>query len=264
MTELERKMLREVAALDLPPLPDDASPITEAEVAALPPAARRYLRFMGVVGSARVRAFAMRARGRFLFDGAWVPCECAQYNRRAPIARVFHMTLRVKSVVPVYVRDLYLAGHGRMSGRVLDLVSMVDDAREEVSVGECVTYLNDAVLMAPSMLLSPEVAWSHVDDGAFDLALTDAGRTVRARVFVDAAGAVTDFSTTDRYYVAAGDKGPPTRTEWRTPVDAWQAREGPCLPQTARAVWMLPGGALPYVELEFELDGFDVDPPLPV
>ncbi len=256
LTGLERKLLGEVSALGLPTVTGDPPAVTDDELAALPAAAQRYLRFMGVVGRPRERSFLMRMEGRFLIGGQWVPCECAQYNALEPVARVFHMRLRVKGIVPTYVRDSYLRGQGHMLGRVLDAVAVVDDASEEVTVGECVTWLNDAVLMAPSMLLTPAVAWGDAGDGAFDLALTDAGRTVRARVFVDAGGAVTDFSTTDRFYAAPGSKTPPARAEWRTPVEGWQLHGGKRLPTAGRAVWMLPEGPLPYADFTFDARAF--------
>ncbi len=261
LTRLERKLLHEVSALGLPTPVGEGPLVTEDDVAPLPPAARRYLRFMGAVGRPRVRSFLMRFEGRFLFGGEWVPCECAQYNALAPVTRVFHMRLRVKGIVPTYVRDTYHRGHGHMLGKVLDAVAMVDDASEEVTVGECVTWLNDAVLMAPSMLLAPAVAWADAGDGAFDLALTDEGRTVRARVFVDAEGAVTDFATTDRYYAPPGSKSPPARAEWRTPVAGWQSHGGRRFPTAARAVWMLPEGPLPYADFPFDPAAFFADAP---
>ncbi|MGK3991398.1 DUF6544 family protein [Sorangium sp. So ce136] len=97
------------------------------------------------------------------------------------------------------MRDTYVRGQGRMLGRMLDAFSVVDEADAKIDTGELVTYLNDAILFAPSMVLGPETTWTAVDDGAFDVALTDHGRTVAARLFVDERGAVTDFSTTDRY-----------------------------------------------------------------
>jgi predicted CoA-binding protein len=255
-TSLERKLLHEVAALGLPMGSSDEPIVTEADLAPLPAVAQRYLRFMGVVGKPREWSFTMRFEGRFLFGDEWVPSECAQYNSRLSIARIFHMRLRVKGIVPTYVRDTYYRGHGHMLGKVLDAVAMVDDASEEISVGECVTYLNDAVLMAPSMLLVPAVTWSAVGDDAFDLALTDGGRTVRARVFVNADGAVTDFATVDRYYAPPGSKDPPARAEWRTPIEGWQEHDGRRFPTSARAVWMLPAGPLTYADFPFDPAAF--------
>jgi predicted CoA-binding protein len=262
-TSLERKLMKEVAQLGLPEGPDAAldRPVTEMDLAPLPKTAQRYLRFMGVLGRPRDWSFLCHLEGRFLFGGDWVPCECAQYNSGLAVARIFHMRLRVKQLVPTYVRDTYLRGQGRMLGKALDTFTVVDDTSEEVATGECVTYLNDAVLMAPSMLLVPAVTWTDAGEGAFDLALTDGGRTVRARVFVGPDGAPTDFATTDRFYAPPGQEGPPARAEWRTPVDGWQEHAGRKLPTSARAVWMLPSGPLPYVELKFDPRSFCANVP---
>lgn len=260
-TSLERKLLAEVAAESLPALPDTEPLVGEEDLAALPAAAQRYLRFMHVVGRPRDRSFLMRFEGRFLFGGEWVPCECAQLNTRAPIARFFHMRLRLKGLVPTYVRDVYVHGRGSMVGKVLDVVRMVDDTSEEVSVGECVTWLNDAVMMAPSMLLIPEVVWSDAGDSAFDLALTDGGRTVRARVVLDERGAPVDFITQDRYYAPPGSKDPPARAEWHTPIEGWQELRDRCLPTAASAVWKLASGPLPYVEFPFDPANLERDVP---
>ena len=42
-------------------------------------------------------------------------------------------------------------------------MSMADDATDKVTTGELVTYLNDALLFAPSMLLGPATTWTPVD-----------------------------------------------------------------------------------------------------
>ncbi len=256
-TSLERKLMREVAALELPAgSADTEAPVTESDLASLPAAAQRYFGFMNVVGRPRDVSFMMHFQGRFLFGKEWVPCECAQFNSRLAVARIFHMRLRVKGIVPTYVRDTYARGHGRMLGKALDSFAVVDDQSEAISIGECVTYLNDAVLMAPSMLLVPAVGFTSAGENAFDVALTDAGRTVRARVFVAADGSVTDFSTTDRFYAPPGSKSPPARAEWRTPVEGWQEHAGRRFPTRGTAVWMLPEGALRYAEFPFHPGAF--------
>ena len=111
-------------------------------------------------------------------------------------------------------RDTYLNGHGRMVGRLFDLVTIVDGRGPEFDIGELTTYLNDAILIAPSMLLGPATTWREVDDDSFDVTLTDAGRSVTGRVFVDKRGAPNDFSTTDRF---ADLPDGLVRAEWRTP-----------------------------------------------
>ncbi len=255
-TSLERKLMREVAAAALPTGPAQPETVTDSNLVGLPSSVQRYFRFMNVVGRPRDWSFTMHFEGKFLFDGAWVPCECAQYNSSLAVARIFHMRLRVKGIVPTYVRDTYLRGRGHMVGKVLDTVSLVDDSSERIAIGECVTFLNDAVLMAPTMLLSPYVTFEDAGSSAFDVVLEDSGRAVRARVFIDNEGAVTDFLTADRYYAPPRSTNPPARAEWRTPVEGWQEYQGRKLPTKARAIWMLPTGRLTYAEFPFDATCF--------
>ncbi|HVP69024.1 MAG TPA: DUF6544 family protein [Anaeromyxobacteraceae bacterium] len=94
------------------------------------------------------------------------------------------------------------------------------------------------------MLLDPNVSWAAVDDQAFDLALSDRGRTVEARVLVDPAGAVRDLRTDERVYYRARD-----RTTVRTrPVSEWVDVDGVKVPGRGQAVWHPPEGTLPYAD----------------
>jgi hypothetical protein len=45
------------------------------------------------------------------------------------VARIFVMGLRLASVVPLVGRDAYLRGHGRMLGKLLDRITVVDGQR---------------------------------------------------------------------------------------------------------------------------------------
>jgi hypothetical protein len=245
------KFIREVAALGLPTGPGPDEPVTEAALAGLPEPAQRYLRFMGVVGWPRDWSFRAHALGRFRRSATtpWQACDCWQYNTRLDPARVFHLTLKMGGVLPVLGRDTYVGGKGRMLVRLLDLVTVADGQGPEFDTGELVTYLNDAILLAPSLILGPETRWSPVDPGAFDVSFTDGATTVTGRVFVDARGAVTDFSTTDRFY--APGNATPVRTRWTTPVEGWQRAGERMIPTRGQAVWHLPFGPLPYAALTY-------------
>jgi hypothetical protein len=112
-----------------------------------------------------------------------------------------------------------------------------------------VTYLNDGVMIAPSMLLAPGVRWSAVDDQSFDIFLTDQTRTVQARVFIDEHGAPVDFETTDRFYADPKDATKVTRCRWTTPMEGFQEIDGRRLPTRGKAIWHMPGEQeLAYVD----------------
>jgi hypothetical protein len=255
---MRKKFMRELAALGLPtePGPEVArDPITEADLEPLPETARRYLRFMRVVGRARDWSFRLGFVGRFRRsrDEGWMKCEAWQYNTRLRLARIFYMQLRFFGFVPVLGRDTYADGHGRMLIRLLDLVTVGDGTGEAYDVGELVTYLNDGVMIAPTLLLVPEVQWTEVDERSFELSIADHGRTVRARVFVDERGAPTDFETTDRFYADPKDPAKATRCRWNTPIAGWQEVGGRMLPTAGKAVWHPEGKPeLAYADIVFD------------
>ncbi len=250
---MRKKFMRELKARNLPrgPLPEsNMVPVTEGDLEPLPEAARRYLRFMGVVGRPRDWSFRLGFTGRFRRSrgGAWMKCEAWQYSTRLGLARIFYIRIRSLGLVPVLARDTYAEGHGRMLIRLLDLVTVGDGTGEAYDIGELVTYLNDGVLIAPSMLLVPEVRWSPVDAGSFDVALTDHDRTVTARVFVDERGAPVNFETTDRFYSDPKDVSKATRCRWTTPVAGWREVDGRRIWKRGQAVWHLPECEFAYAD----------------
>src|SRR4051812_7568703 len=179
--------LRGVAAAGLPGRPAAADPATEAHLAPLPPVAARYLRAMGVVG--RPRTWSLRAHftGRFRRgpDQPWLPLDAWQYNSGVEVARLFRMRLLVARVASMWGWAPYRVGAGRMRGKALGRMTAADGSGPEFDIGELPTWLDDAVLLAPRMLLHPRTAWEAAGEDSFRVSVTDAGRTVGAEVFVD-------------------------------------------------------------------------------
>lgn len=258
---MRTKFMKEAARAGLPVPSGPQLRVTKAELASLPQVVQRYLRFMRVLDMdtdlecPRDWSFRCRWTGSFRLSPhqGWQRCEAWSYINRLAVARIFHMHVRVRGLIPILVRDTYLAGRGHMQGRILDLISVVDETGPELDIGELVTYLNDAILLAPSMLLGPETRWTAADEDSFDVALTDRGRTVVARVVVDKEGAPRDFLTTDRFVKDPDRPGSAMiRARWRTPVEGWQLTGGRPLPTRAQAVWELPAG--PFAYADFRID----------
>ena len=153
--QLYRRLAADVATLGVSASPP-APPVTEADLAALPEAAVRYLNFMGVAGRPPDSSFLAHVTGRFRLRPQlpWMRCEAWQYNSSPRVARLFHMRITAAGVLPMTGRDAYLRGRGRMHGKLAGLVTVADAAGPEADLSELVTYLNDAVFFAPSMLLA--------------------------------------------------------------------------------------------------------------
>jgi hypothetical protein len=254
-----RAFTRTVGTAGLPDAATSTAPVTEADLVDLPPAAAGYLRAMGVVG--RPRTWSLRAHfaGRFRRgpDRPWLPMDAWQYNSAGEVARLFRMRLMVGRVVPMWGWDTYRAGRGRMLGKALGLVPVADGSGPEFDTSELVTWLNDAVLLAPAMLLDSRTSWTAASDDSFDVSVTDAGRTVRARVFLDDEGRPRDFRTEDRF---ADLPDGLVRTPWSTPVGGWSVVDGRPRLCGAAAVWHLPDREYRYGELTLVTLALDVPP----
>jgi hypothetical protein len=251
--QLFRKFWREVAELD----GADRAPeerIHAEVLASLPEPAQRMMKFAGIVGTEPVWSLRARWYGRFRLEERqpWLDCEAWHYDLASPLTRIFHMRLRMAGVLPVLVRDCYVGGHGRTLARALDAFPVADDTSEETAIGQLVTYLNDAVLLAPSLLLGPHVSIQSAGEDSFEVALRDSGRRVSASVEVDHMGRVTQFFTNDRFMRDPARPERMRRTAWSTPVHGWQYVKGRMLPTRADAVWHVPGGG-DFCYAEFHL-----------
>jgi hypothetical protein len=248
---LRSKLFREIREFGLHGPTGSLPTVTTADLLPLPEPAQRYLRFMGVLDQPRDWSFRTSFVGRFKLkpSAPWRPCEVWQYDTSVPITRIFYMKLRFGGL-PVIGRDIYREGHGRMLGRLLDLITVIDGTGPEFDLGELVTYLNDLVLVAPSMLLVPTVTWTPIDARCFELSLTDRGNTVKAQVFLDERGAPVNFETTDRFCERPDNPKQLMRARWSTPMKGFRSVDGRQVPTRGQAVWHLPDGELTYADFE--------------
>jgi hypothetical protein len=135
-----------------------------------------------------------------------------------------------------------------MRGKLLGMVPVADGSGTEFDLSELVTWLNDAIMFAPSMLLGSHATFAATgSDDEFNVAVTDRGRTVRGRVFLDADGAPHDFSTEDRWAALSGGL---VRARWTTPFAGWRLVDGRRLPSGGAGIWHLPDGEYRYAEID--------------
>jgi hypothetical protein len=245
--QMYRRLSEEVCAAGVDTAGADPRLVTEEDRAGLPATVQRYLHAMGVVNRPRDWSFQAHITGRFRSrgQGSWMPAEVWQYNSAVQVARIFHMRIDFASVGPMVGRDSYVGGKGIMHGKLLGLVTVTHTEGPETDLSELVTYLNDAVLMAPSMLLWPNASFAPVDDRSFEVTLVDADKTVTARALLNQDGRPLNFITTDRY---ADLPGGLVRAEWTTPIDGWQHDGDRFIFTRGSAIWNMPEGPLNYLD----------------
>jgi hypothetical protein len=249
---IQRRLADDVRQVGLREGPPHPARVTDADLIALPEPAERFLRFMGVPDRPRDQAFATRFVGQIRMrpDRGWMPFHAWQFNAADPVTRINRMRIDVARIIPMFGTDTYVHRSGRMHGKVLGLITVADGEGPEFDLGELVTYVNDAAMLAPSMLLTPNCEWTTVDDDSFDVTFTDGDNVVRARLVVDDVGRLVDFHTDDRWFAGTD---PPTQTPWSTPIGGWTTTaDGRPVPSFGSAVWHLPDGDFTYVRGRFD------------
>jgi hypothetical protein len=234
------------------------SPVTEADLEALPPPVQRYLRAAGVIGQPRVANVRVRLHGRIRSGAAsrWMSLRAEQYNFVERRKRFFFLTSSMFGVaVQGYHR--YADRSASMDIKVAGLVPVAHAAGDEMLQSETVTLLNDMCLFAPATLLDPALAWEGIDSRHVRVTFTNDGVSVRALLTFNDAGELIDFASDDRYQ-ASPDGRRMTQLRWSTPVTGYR-RFGPMhLISTGEGRWHMPDGSFAYIELEVDDVAYNV------
>jgi hypothetical protein len=228
----------------------ETSPVTDAELAPLPAPVQRYLRYVGVVGQARVHGFHARFAGRIRTgpEAAWMELTGEQHDFLDPPTRLFWMRATMHGV-PVDALHAYDAEGASMRVKLLSLFPIVDAKGPDFTRAETVTILNDMCIMAPAALVAPRIRWKEIDGRHVEATYTNGPHTVRAVLVFDDSGALVDFWSDDRPSLAPdGVTFVPQR--WSTPVGDYRRRGPFLLASRGEARYAAPSGDYAYVQFD--------------
>jgi hypothetical protein len=250
----------------LPPLPPAAAPLTQADLAHLPPPLQRWLRSAGALGRPPVRAVHVSfdatlfsAPGR---SGMRGPAH--QIDILAPTPRrLFHMSTRMVGLPVQVLHDWRGDQPGReatMRVRLAGLLNLVDLSGPLLSATETVTLLNDLCAYAPSALADPArrgaFRWAPIDDHQARVTFTQGPHSVSALLTVDDSGHLVDFRSEDRGDVKANDRV--ELMPWTTPLsDFRRLDDGRTIPGAGDAVWHRADGPFVYGRFRVERVSYD-------
>jgi hypothetical protein len=237
-----------------------AVPVTDADLAHLPPPVQRYLRAVGVVGQPRVANYRVRMHGRIRSarDGRWMPFASEQYNVVHPAARMFYLDATMFAI-PVQGYHRYVGASASMRVKAAALVPVATEAGPEMTQSETVTLFNDMCLMAPATLIDPAIEWAVVDADHVRARFTNAGHTIHAELSFDAAGLLTNFVSDDRYQAATNGSGPKL-LRWSTPIPGYRTYGSVRLAAGGEGRWHDPDGEYAYIELTIDDVQYNVGP----
>lgn len=247
---------RGVAAALTPAAPDPCappSPVTEHDLAVLPPALAGYLRRTGSVGRPPVTAFRVTLRGRIRGGPGdrWMTFTGEQVSTSGPRPTRHFLLDATAAGLPVDVLHVLTDGTATMRADLLSAIPVVRGAGPSMDRGETVTLFNDLCLMAPSALVRAPVTWEALDARHVRGTYRQGGQTVRAVLAFDEAGDLVDFVSDDRLR-ASRDGRSFTPERWSTPVHGYARHDGRRLPSAASALWH-PEEGEPFVYAEMTL-----------
>lgn len=235
------------------------APVTEADLAPLPPLVQTYLRRVGVVGEPHVSSFraTFRAQLRSAPDAPWMDAVVEQHNFLDPPSRLFFMEAS-RGGVPVVAFHRYVGDHASFEVRIAGLYPIIDARGPEMDQSETVTMFNDLCLLAPAALVDARVGWEPLDAHRVRATFINAGHTIRADLIFDAEGDLVDFVSNDRY---ASDGKTSHRYPWSTPVSSYAVTSGHRLWKVAEARWHEPSGTWTYIRFVLESIEYGVGAP---
>lgn len=250
---LSAEFARRLGALEpAPPGP----PVTEADLARLPPPVQRWLRRAGVVGRPPVSLVHVTF-DTVLHSEPGSPGMSGiahQVDLLDPPQRLFFMTTRMRGL-PVEVLHDYRPEEAGMQVRGARLFDIVNLGGRDFARIESVTFLNDLCAFAPSALIRPAFAWTPIDDRSARVSARMGPHVVTATLIFDDAGDLVDFASDDRADVSGG--GVARRMRWTTPLRDHAEVGGRRVPTYGEAIWHRPEG--PFVYGRFRLRDVSFD-----
>lgn len=224
--------------------PHDDRRYDPAALDTLPAPVARYFAFALTPGQRLVRAARVRHAGSFRIRAdAWRPFTSVQQYTVDPPGFVWEATIAVGPLVPVRVRDSYVAGVGAMQARAAALAPLVNErGTPEIASAALVRYLAECVWLPTALLPEAGVSWEELDDESARATLTTGGTTVSLDVHFGLRGEIVRGTAT-RY---RDEHGTPVLRDWVCHHREYRRVDGMMIPMAGEAAWRLPERRLPY------------------
>lgn len=221
--------------------------ITEEDIDHLPPAVKRYLNYVGVVGRYRVNIADFKMHGRLKLnpESDFQDVHIKQTSGFQYISRLFYITMKLGGIG---IRGIHLYENAKaiMVIKILDLIKVADANGEYMDKGETVTVFNDFCILAPMSLIDERISWEEIDNLHVKGTFSNDGITVAAILTFDEEGRLINFYSEDRYSSTTGKNY--EKIPWSTPVSEYQIINGLNLVKRAEAVWHMEDGDFVYAD----------------
>ncbi len=136
-------------------------------------------------------------------------------------------------------------GKGKMSIKLLGLISIADASGLEMNQASLVRYLNE-IIWFPTAFLNDYIQWEPINSNSAKATISVNGLTASAVFYFNESGELENFIT-ERY---RDDHGQLVLETWSTPITEYKEINGVRIPTKGDAVYNLSSGDFKYIEVE--------------
>ncbi|AIZ64904.1 hypothetical protein PK28_00565 [Hymenobacter sp. DG25B] len=244
-TRLWNRRTEQLVAQLAGPLPGAGHQVfTMEELTGLPVPVANYFRFALQPGQALIRRARLRETGGFRAGTSWSSFTAVHHVHTLPPGFVWDARIYMLPLLPVQIRDSYVAGSGAMQGRLAGLLPVVKESnRPDLDAGALLRYLAEAVWYPTALLPSQGVTWSALDNASALATLTDGHTTVSLQFYFGEQGEIVRCYTPARFRDVNGAGVP---TPWGGTYHTYIQAAGMRVPQAGEVAWFLPEGPRAY------------------
>lgn len=216
----------------------------------LPAPVLRFLNRSVPADAPTVRTVHLITAGEFRMgadEHSWRPFRAEQVFSVDRPGFVWDARIRMAPFMPVYVRDVYVGGHGETVARVLGAYTVAREggaaAVPDLAAGQLIRFLGETMWFPTALRPGHALTWTAIDDRRARATLIDGVTEVSLEFTFNADGDITEVFTPDR---PRSVDGAYVRTPWAVRCFDHEVRQGLRIPIGCEAEWRLPEGPLPY------------------
>ncbi len=213
----------------------------------LPPPVQRFFRVVLPEGQPLIGKATIAHEGQFNMEETgerWAPFTSKQISATSAPGFLWDARIRMGPGINVFVHDGYIGGEGLLYGKLLGLMSVVNEPQTpELAHGELMRYLAEAAWYPTALLPSQGVHWEAIDESSAYATLTDGSTRVTLEFHFNEEGFITSVRSDGRFRSVDGEQ---IATPWEGRFWAYQEQDGMKIPTEGEVAWLLPEGRAPY------------------
>ncbi len=234
-----------------------ARTVTRERLAGLPKPVERWLAGSGIVGRESPHSVRLTQMGMMRTkpeQDTWMDVTAEQYITMDAPAFIWKGDIKMKGIGLISARDRFADGRGRMTIKLLSLVTMEDAAGEKIDQAAMQRFLVE-MAWYPWAALAPYVRWEPIDSRSARVSMSYKGVSGSCVFHFDETGDVVGLSA-DRY-MGGGKKA--RLEKWVGTTRGYGTMDGIRMPVKIEVAWKLREGDFTW--FKFEIERLDYDRP---